>query len=116
MGNARLDGTQDGIKIARRNINNLKYADDKTLVAETEEEQKSLLIKVKEESKKAGLKLNIQKTKIMASSPITSWQIDGETMETVTDLIFLGSKITVDGDCSHEIKDAYSLEGKLWPT
>ena len=92
MGNARLDGTQDGIKIARRNINNLKYADDKTLVAETEEEQKSLLIKVKEESKKAGLKLNIQKTKIMASSPITSWQIDGETMETVTDFLFLGSK------------------------
>ena len=89
MGNARLDGTQDGIKIARRNINNLKYADDKTLMAETEEEQKSLLIKVKEESKKAGLKLNIQKTKIMASSPITSWQIDGET---VTDFLFLGSK------------------------
>ena len=92
MGNARLDGAQDGIKIARRNINNLKYTDDKTLMAETEEEQKSLLIKLKEESKKAGLKLNIQKTKIMASSPITSWQIDGETMETVTEFLFLGSK------------------------
>ena len=113
MGNARLDGTQDGIKIARRNINNLKYADDKTLVAETEEEQKSLLIKVKEESKKAGLKLNIQKTKIMASSPITSWQIDGETMETVTDFIFLDTKITADGDCSHEIKRRLLLGRKV---
>ena len=92
MGNARLDEAQDGIKIARRNMNNPKYADDKILMAETEEERKSLLIKVKEESKRAGLKLNIQKAKIMASSPITSWQIDGETMETVTDFLFLGSK------------------------
>ena len=101
--------------IARRNINNLRYADDTTLLAEREEELKSLL-KVKEESEKAGLKLNIQKTKIMASSPITSWQIDGETMETVTDFIFLGSKITADGDCSHEIKRHLPLEEKLWPT
>ena len=104
MRNARLDKTQAEIKIARRNINNLRYADDTTLMAESEEELKSLLIKVKEESEKAGFKLNIQKTKIMASSPITSWQIDGETMETVTDFIFLGSKITADGDCSHKIK------------
>ena len=96
--------TQAGIKIAGRNINHLRYADDTTLMAEREEELKSLLMKVKEESEKAGLKLNIQKTKIMASSPITSWEIDGETMETVTDFIFLGSKITADGDCSHEIK------------
>ena len=103
-------------KIARRNINNLRYADDTTLVAESEEKLKSLMIKVKEESERAGLKLNIQKTKIVASSPITSWQIDGETMETVTDFIFLGSRITTDGDCSHEIKDARSLEEKLWPT
>ena len=95
---------QAGIKIAKRNINNLRYADGTTFMAESEEEQKSLLMKVKEESEKAGLKLNIQKTKIMASSPITSWQIDGETMETVTDFIFLDSKITADGDCSHEIK------------
>ena len=102
--NAGLDEAQTGIKIAGRNINNLRYADDTTLMAESEEEIKSLLMKVKEESVKVGLKLNIQKTKIMASSPITSWQIDGETMETVTDFIFLGSKITVDGDCSHEIK------------
>ena len=101
--NTRLDEAQDEIKIARRNINNLIYADDTTLLAESKEELKSLL-KVKEESEKADLKLNIQKTKIMASSPITSWQIDGETMETVTDFIFLGSKITADGDCSHEIK------------
>ena len=102
--NAGLDEAHAGIKISERNINNLRYADDTTLVAEREEELKSLLIKVKEESVKVGLKLNIQKTKIMASGPITSWQIDGETMETVTDLIFLGSKITADGDCSHEIK------------
>ena len=95
---------QAGIKIARRNINNLRYADDTTLIAESEEELKSLLMKVKEESEKIGLKLNIQKTMIMASGPITSWEIDGETMETVTDFIFLGSKITADGDFSHEIK------------
>ena len=98
------DRAQAGIKIARRNINNLRYADDTTLMAESEEELKSLLMKVKEESEKAGLKLNIQKTKILASGPITSWQIDGETMEMVTDFLFLGSKITADGDCSHEIK------------
>ena len=104
MRNAGLEETQAGIKIAGRNINNLRYADDTTLMAESEGELKSLLMKVKEESKKIGLKLNIQKTKIMASSPITSWQIDGETMETVTDFIILGSKITADGDCSHEIK------------
>ena len=104
MRNAGLDEAQAGIKIARRNINNLRYADDTTLMAEREEELKSLLMKVKEESEKVGLKLNIQKPKIMASSLIPSWQIDGETMETVTDFIFLGSKITVDGDCSHEIK------------
>ena len=98
------DEAQTGIKIARRNINNLRYADDTTLVAESKKELKSLLIKVKEESEKAGLSVNIRKMKIMASSPITSWQIDGETMETVTDFIFGGSKITADGDCSHEIK------------
>ena len=103
-GNAELDETQAGIKIAGRNINNLRYADDTTLLAEIEKELKSLLMKVKEENEKADLKLNIQKTKIMASGPITSWQIDGATMETVTDFIFLGSKITADGDCSHEIK------------
>ena len=102
--NAGLDEAQAGIKIAGRSISNLRYADDTTLMAESEEEPKSLLLKVKEESEKAGLKLNIQKTKIMASGPITSWQIDGETMEIVTDFIFLGSKITADGDCSHEIK------------
>ena len=113
MQNARLYEAQAGIKIAGRNINNLRYADDTTLLAESQEELKSLLMKVKEESEKVGLKLNIQKTKIMASRPMTSWQIDGETMETVTDLIFLGSKITADGDCSHEIKDACSLEEKL---
>ena len=101
---ARLDEAQAGIKIARRNINNLRYADDTTLMAESEEELKSLLMKVKEESEKAGLKFNIQKMKIMASIPITSWQIDGETMETGTDFIFLGSKITVYSDCSHDIK------------
>ena len=106
-----LDEAQSGIKIAGRNINNLRYTDDTTLMAESEE-LKSLLMKVKEESEKVGLKLNIQKTKIMASSPITSWQIDGETMETVTDFIFLDSKITADGDCSHEIKRC-SLEEKL---
>ena len=113
MRNAGLDEAQAGIKIARRNINNLKYADDTTLMAESKEELKSLLMKVKEESEKVGLKLNIQKIKIMASGPITSWEIDGETVETVTDLIFLGSKITVDGDCSHEIKRCCSLEEKL---
>ena len=104
MRNTGLDEAQAGIKIDRRNINNLRYADDTTLMAESEEELKSILIKVKEESEKAGLKLHIQNTKIMASGPITSWQIDGETMETVTDFIFLGFKITADGDCSHEIK------------
>ena len=104
MQNVRLDEAQTGIKIAGRNINNLIYADDTTLMAESEEELKSLLMKVKEETKKIGLKLNIQKTKIIAPGPITSWQIDGETMEAVTDFIFLDSKITADGDCSHEIK------------
>ena len=104
MQNAGLDEAHAGIKIAGRNINNLRYADDTTLMAESEEGLKSLLMKVKEESEKVGLKLNIQKIKIMASGPITSWQIDGETMETVTDFVFLGSKITADGDCSHEIK------------
>ena len=104
MRNAGLEEAQTGIKIARRNINYLRYADDTTLMAEIEEELKSLLMKVKEESEKVGLKLNIQKTKIMATGPITSWQIDGETVETVSDFIFLGSKITADGDCSHEIK------------
>ena len=101
---ARLDKSQAGIKIARRNINNLSYADNITLMAQSEEELKSLLMKVKEESEKAGLKLNIQKTKTMASSLITSWQIDGKTVETLTDFLFLGSKISTDGDCSHEIK------------
>ena len=115
MRNAGLEEAQVEIKIAGRNINNLRYADDTTLMAESEE-LKSLLIKVKQESEEVGLKLNIQKTKIMVSGPITSWQIDGETMETVRDFIFLVSKITADGDCSHEIKDAYSLEEKLWPT
>ena len=109
---ARLDESQAGIKIARRNINNLRYADDTTLMAESEEELKSLLMKVKEESEKAGFKLNIQKMKITASSPITSWQIDGETMETMTDFIFLGSKITADGDCSHETKRCLLLGRK----
>ena len=102
--NAGLEEAQAGIKISRRNINNLRYADDTTLMAESEEELKSLLMKVKEESENVGLKLYIQKTKIMASGPITSWEIDGETVETVSDFIFLGSKITADGDCSHEIK------------
>ena len=103
---------QAGFKIARRNINNLRYSDDTTLMAESEEELKSLL-KVKEESEKVGLKLNIEKTKIMASGPITSWKIDGETVETVSDFIFGGSKITADGDCSYEIKDSCSLKGNL---
>ena len=104
MRNTGLDEAQAGVKITGRNISNLRYADDTTLMAESEEELKSLLMKVKEESEKVGLKLNIQKTKIMASCPITSWQIDGETMETVTDFILGGSRITADGDCSHEIK------------
>ena len=104
MWNAGLDEVRAGIKIAGRNINNLRYADDTTLMAESEEELKSLLMKVKEESENVGLKLSIQKSKIMASSPIISWQIEGETVETVTDFLFLGSKITADGDCSHEIK------------
>ena len=115
MRNTGLEEAQAGVKIAGRNINSLRYADDTTLMAETEEELKSLLMKVKEESEKVGLKLNIQKTKIMASGPITSWQIDGEIVETVADFIFLGSKITADGDCSHEIKRCLLL-GKLWPT
>ena len=108
-----LEEAQAGIKIARRNINNLRYADDTTLMAESEKELKSLLMKVKEESEKVGLKLIIQKTKIMASSPITSWQIDGETVKTVADFIFGGSKITADGDCSHEIKRCLLLGRKL---
>ena len=112
MWNARLDEAQAIIKIARRNSNNLRYADDTTLIAESKEEQKSLLMKMKEESEKAGLKLNIQKTKVMASSPIASWQIDGEIMETVTDFIFLGSKITEGGDCNHEIKRCLLLGRK----
>ena len=112
MRNAGLDEAQAGIKIAKRNINNLRYADDTTLMAENEE-LKSLLMNVKDESKKVGLKLNIQKTKTMASGPITSWQIDGEIVETVADFIFLSSKITADGDYTYELKDAYSLEGKL---
>ena len=110
---AGLDEAQAGIKIARRNISNLRYADDTTLMGKSEEELKSLLMKVKEESEKIGLKLNIQKTKIMASGPITSWQIDGETVETVTDFIFFGSKITVDGDCSHEIERHLLLGRKV---
>ena len=112
MLNARLDEVQAGIKIAGRNINNLRYADDTTLMAESKEELKSLLMKLKKGSEKAGLKLNIQKTKIIASGPITSWQIDGKTMETVTDFISLGSKITADGDCSHEIKRCLLLGRK----
>ena len=113
MRNAELEEAQAGITIAERNINNFRYVDDTTLIAESEEELKSLLMKVKEKSKKVGLKLKIQKTKIMASSPITSWQIDGETVETVSDFILLGSKITVDGDCSHEIKRCLLLERKV---
>ena len=116
MWNVGLDEAQAEIKIARRNTNNLRYADDTTFMAESKEELKSLLMKMKEESEKVGLKSNIQKMKIMASGPITLWEIDGETMETVKDFIFLGSQITADGDCSHEIKRRYSLEGKLWPT
>ena len=113
MRNARLEEAQAGITIAGRNINNLRYADDTTLMAKSEEEVKSVLKKVKEDSEKVGLKLGIQKTKIMASGPITSWQIDGETMETVTDFIFLGSKITANGDCSHEIKRCLLLGRKV---
>ena len=113
MRNAGLEETQAGIKIAGRNINNLRYADDTALMAEGEEELKSLLMKVKEESEKVGLKLNIQKTEIMASGPIASWEIDGETVETVSDFIFLGSKITADGDCSHQIKRRLLLGRKV---
>ena len=113
MQNARLDEAQAGIKIARRNINNFRYADDATLMAESEEELKSLLMNVKEETEKVGLKLNIQKTKIMASGPITSWQIDGETVETVADFILGVSKITADGDCSHEIQRRLLLGRKV---
>ena len=113
MKNTGLEEAQAGIKIARRNINNLRYADDTTLIAEREEELKSLLMKVKEESEKLGLKLNIQKTKIMASGPITSWQIDGKTVETESDFIFLGPQITADGDCSHEIKRHLLLGRKV---
>ena len=115
MRNTRLDELQAGIKIAERNINNLRYADDTTLMVESEEELKNLFIKVKEESDKVGLKLNIQETKIMASGPITSWQIDGETGNSDR-LYFLGSKITVDGDCSHESKRCLLLGRKFWPT
>ena len=113
MRNARLDEAQAGFKIAMKNINNLRYADDTTLMAESEEELKSLLMKVKEESEEVGLKLNIQKTKIMTSRPITSWQRDGETVETMTDFIFLASKITADGGCSHEIKRCLLLGRKI---
>ena len=113
MRSAGLEEAQAGIKIAGRNINHLRYADDTTLMADSEEELKSLLMKVKEETEKFGLKLNIQKTKIMASGPITSWQKDGETMETVSDFIFLGSKITADGDCNHEIKRRFLLGRKV---
>ena len=116
MRNAGLEEAQARIKIARRNINNLRYADDTTLMAESEEELKSLLMKMKEESEKVGLKLNIQKTKIMESSPITSWEIDGETVETLSDFILGDSTITVDGDWAMKLKDTYSLEEKLWPT
>ena len=116
MRNAGLEEAQAGIKIAGRNINHLTYADDTTLMAESEEELKSLLMKLKEESEKVGLKLNIQKTKIMASSPITSWEIDGETVETVSDFIFWGSKSPQMVIAAMKLDDAYSLEGKLWPT
>ena len=116
MRNAGLEETQAGIKIAGRNINNLRYANDTTLMAESEEELKSLLMKVKEESEKVGLKLNIQKTKIMSSGPIISWEIHGETVETVSDFIFLGSKITADGDCSHEIKRCLLLGRNVMTT
>ena len=116
MRNAGLEEAQAGIKIARRNINNFRYADGTTLMAESEEELKSLVMKVKEESEKVGLKLNIQKTKIMASGPITSWQIDGETLETVADFIFLAPKSLQMVFATMKLKDTYSLEGKLWPT
>ena len=116
MRNGGLEEAQAGIKIAGRNINNFRYADDTTLMAESKEELKTVLMKVKEESERVGLKLNIQKTKIMASGPITSWQIDGETVDTVADFIFLGSKITEDGDCSHEIKRCLLLGRKVIPT
>ena len=116
MQNAGLEEAQAGIKIAGRNINNLRYADDTTLMAESEEELKSLLMKEKEDSEKNGLKLNIQKTKMMASGPITSWQIDGETVETVSDFIFLGFKVTADGDCRHEIKRRLLLGRKVMTT
>ena len=116
MRNAGLEETQAGIKIAGRNINNLRYADETTLMAESEEERKSVLMKVKVESEKVGLKLNIQKTKIMPSSPITSWEIDGEPVETVSDFILGGSKITADGDFSHDIKRPLLLGRKVWPT
>ena len=116
MRTAGLDEAQAGIKIVGRNINNLGYADDTTFMVESEEELKSFLMKVKVESEKVGLKLNIQKTKIMASDSITSWEIDGETVETVSDFIFWGSKITADGDCSHEIKRRLLLRRNLWPT
>ena len=116
MWKAGLEKSQAGIKIAGRNINNLRYADNTTLMAESEEELKSLLMKVKVKSENVGLKLNIQKMKIMASGPITSWQIDGETMETVSDFILGGSEITADGDCSHEIKRRLLLGRNLWPT
>ena len=116
MRNAELEEAQAGIKIAGRNINNLRYADDTTLMAESEEKLKSLLMKVKEESEKVDWKLNVQKTKIMASGPITSWEIDGETVETVSDFIFLGSQITADGDCSHEIKRHLLLGRKVMTT
>ena len=116
MWNTGLDEALAGVKIAGRNISNLRYTDDSTLMAESKEELKSFLMKVKEESEKAGLKLNIKKMKIMVSSTITSWPIDGETMITVTDFIFLGSKITADDIVAMKLKDAYSLEGKLWPT
>ena len=116
MRNAGLEEAQTGIKIARRNINNLIYADDTTLMAESEEELKSLLMKVKVESEEIGLKLNIQKTKIMASGPITSWEIDGETVDTVSEFVFLGSKSLQMVTAAMKLKDAYSLEGKLWPT
>ena len=116
MRNPGLEEAQAGIKIAGTNINNLRYADNSILMAEDEEELKSHLVTVKEESEKVGLNLNIQKTKIMASGPITSWEIDGETVETVSDFIFLDSKITTDGDAAMKLKDTYSLEEKLWPT
>ena len=116
MWNGGLEEAQAGLKIARRNINNLRYTDDTTLMEESEEEIKSLLTKVKEESERVGLKLNIQNTKIMASGPITSWQRDGEPMETVMNFVFLGSKISADGDCSHEIKRHLLLGRKLWQT